>query len=56
MWHRRPAPEIISIQRGVDLIRRLAEAHRAYGPDPEVCSAATAWAMRGYWASRALNR
>jgi len=29
-----------------DLTRRLGEARRAYGPDPEVCSAAAAWASR----------
>ena len=29
-----------------DLTQRLGDAHRAYGPDPEVCGAATAWAMR----------
>ena len=36
----------VHVEKVRDLIRRLAEAHRAYGPDPQVCSAATAWAMR----------
>ena len=44
-----PLPSALSgvhVAKVRDLIRRLGEAHRAFGPDPEVCSAATSWVSR----------
>lgn len=44
-----PLPSRVSgvhVAKVRDLTRRLGDGHRAYGPDPEVCGAVTAWASR----------
>jgi len=36
----------VHVTKVQDLTRRLGEDHRAYGPDPEMCSFTAAWATR----------